>query len=76
MTGSAADVAESVIMATGGWRTPSMLRRYAIVSSADQRAAVEILERARAAKSGSPDSALIAVKTAKAATATAMVKVQ
>jgi hypothetical protein len=53
-----------------------MLRRYAIVSSADQRAAVEILERARAAKSGSPDSALIAVKTAKAATATAMVKVQ
>lgn len=44
----AAGVPESVIMATGGWRTPSMLRRYAIVSSADQRAAVEMLERARA----------------------------
>jgi integrase len=46
----AAGVPESVIMATGGWRTPSMLRRYAIVSSADQKAVVELLERARAAE--------------------------
>lgn len=36
-----AGVPESVIMAIGGWKTPSMLRRYAIVSSADQRAAME-----------------------------------
>lgn len=38
---------ESVIMATGGWKTPSMFRRYAIVSSADQRAAMDALELAR-----------------------------
>jgi integrase len=50
----AAGVAESVIMATGGWRTPSMLRRYAIVSSADQRAVVELLERARAERNSGP----------------------
>ena len=43
----AAGVPESVIMAAGGWKTPAMFRRYAIVSSADQRAAVEKLERAR-----------------------------
>jgi integrase len=43
-----AGVSESVIMATGGWKTPAMFRRYAIVSSADNRAAVEMLERARA----------------------------
>lgn len=42
-----AGVAESIIMATGGWKTAAMFRRYAIVSSADQRAAVEALERAR-----------------------------
>ena len=34
-------------MAMGGWKTPAMFRRYAIVSTADQRAAVEKLERAR-----------------------------
>jgi len=72
----AAGVAESVIMATGGWRTPSMLRRYAIVSSADQRAAVEMLERARAAKADSPDPALIAVKSTQPTAATVAVKVQ
>lgn len=44
----AAGVPESVIMATGGWKTPAMFRRYAIVSSADNKAAVEALERARA----------------------------
>ena len=44
-------------MAAGGWKTPAMFRRYAIVSSADQRAAVEKLERARAANS--PKIALI-----------------
>lgn len=43
-----AGVAESVIMAAGGWKTAAMFRRYAIVSSADQKAAVEMLERARA----------------------------
>jgi integrase len=42
-----AGVPESVVMAMGGWRTASMFRRYAIVSTADQRAAVEMLERAR-----------------------------
>jgi len=49
----AAGVPESVIMAAGGWKTPAMFRRYAIVSSADQRAAMERLERARA--ENSPD---------------------
>src|SRR4029077_16164087 len=43
-----AGVPESVIMATGGWKTPAMFRRYAIGSSADQRAAVDMRERARA----------------------------
>jgi integrase len=42
-----AGVPESVIMATGGWKTPSMFRRYAIVSSADQRTAMQALEKAR-----------------------------
>jgi hypothetical protein len=45
-------------MATGGWRTSAMFRRYAIVSTEDQRAAVEALERARAANS--PRSAPLA----------------
>jgi integrase len=53
----AAGVPESVIMAAGGWKTPAMFRRYAIVSSADQRAAIEKLEQARAANS--PKTALI-----------------
>ena len=35
-----AGVAESVVMAMGGWKTASMSRRYAIVSSADEREAV------------------------------------
>jgi integrase len=43
-----AGIPESVIMAAGGWRTDSVFRRYAIVSSADQKAYVEMLERARA----------------------------
>jgi integrase len=43
-----AGVAESVIMDTGGWKTPAMFRRYAIVSNADQRNAMEMLERSRA----------------------------
>jgi len=58
----AAGVAESVIMAAGGWKTATMFRRYAIVSSADQRAAVERLERAR--RENSPKIALISGKTA------------
>ena len=59
-----AGVPESVIMNMGGWKTPAMFRRYAIVSSADQRAAVEKLERARAANS--PQIALISAKTTSA----------
>jgi integrase len=42
-----AGVPESVIMATGGWKTPAMFRRYAIVSSADQKDAMTALEAAR-----------------------------
>ena len=42
-----AGVPESVIMATGGWKTASMFRRYAIVSSADQREAMQALEASR-----------------------------
>jgi integrase len=42
-----AGVPESVIMATGGWKTPAMFRRYAIVSSADQKDAMRMLEEAR-----------------------------
>ena len=49
----AAGVPESVIMQAGGWKTAAMFRRYAIVSSADQRAAVEMLERARSLAPGS-----------------------
>jgi hypothetical protein len=36
-------IPESVIMAMGGWKTPSMFLRDAIVSSADQRTAVETI---------------------------------
>jgi hypothetical protein len=46
----AAGVPESVVMAMGGWKTAAMFRRYAIVSTADQRAAVAMLERARSEK--------------------------
>lgn len=49
-------------MAAGGWKTATMFRRYGIVSSADQRAAMERLERARA--ENSPKIALISGKTA------------
>ena len=42
-----AGVPESVIMAMGGWKTPSMFRRYAIVSHADQRAAADMITRNR-----------------------------
>jgi integrase len=52
-----AGVSESVIMAMGGWKTPSMFRRYAIVSSADQRATVEMIPRERAEKALSSRSA-------------------
>jgi hypothetical protein len=41
-------------MAMGGWKTAAMFRRYAIVSSADRRAAVEMLERARAERIAAP----------------------
>jgi len=52
----AAGVPESVVMAMGGWKTAAMFRRYAIVSSADQRAAIEMLERARAERAAQPAS--------------------
>jgi integrase len=69
-----AGVSESVIMATGGWKTPAMFRRYAIVSSADQRAAVEMLERAREANS--PRSAPFSPETAPARSEAGRAKVQ
>ena len=47
-----AGVPESVIMAAGGWKTASMFRRYAIVSSTDQREAMEMLEQSRAKRAG------------------------
>jgi hypothetical protein len=34
-------------MATGGWKTASMFRRYAIVSGADQKDAMLLLQDAR-----------------------------
>jgi integrase len=70
----AAGVPESVIMAAGGWKTPAMFRRYAIVSSADQRAAVERLEQARA--QNSPQIALISPKTTSAPASNKINKVQ
>jgi integrase len=42
-----AGVPESVVMKIGGWKTAAMFRRYAIVSPADQLAAVKMLELAR-----------------------------
>jgi integrase len=53
-----AGVPESVVMKMGGWKTAAMFRRYAIDSSSDQRAAVEMLERARAAALA-PETALL-----------------
>ncbi len=47
-----AGIAESVIMKAGGWKTRSMFDRYAIVSSADQRAAMDLLEAQRARDRG------------------------
>ena len=44
-----AGVPESVVMKMGGWKTAAMFRRYAIDSGSDQRAAAEMVERARAA---------------------------
>lgn len=69
-----AGVPESVIMATGGWKTAAMFRRYAIVSSADSREAMEALERARKARS--LDSALIAPTTSAEAERSATPKPQ
>lgn len=42
-----AGVAESVIMKVAGWQTAQIFRRYAIVSDADQRDAVAMLEARR-----------------------------
>jgi integrase len=43
-----AGVPESVVQKIGGWKTAAMFKRYAIVSTTDQRAAIEKLEKARA----------------------------
>ncbi|MGH9544788.1 MAG: tyrosine-type recombinase/integrase [Terriglobales bacterium] len=50
-----AGVPESVVMAMGGWKTSAVFRRYAIVSSADQQAAVDMLEAARARQRAEPE---------------------
>jgi integrase len=42
----AVGIPESVVMSMGGWITASMFRRYAIVSNADQRDAIRLLEAA------------------------------
>jgi len=49
-----AGVAETVIMATGGWKTHAMFDRYAIVSHADQQDAVRKLEQARKGSLSAP----------------------
>ena len=61
-------------MAIGGWKTPAMFRRYAIVSTADQRAAVEKLERARA--ENSPDFGPYSTKMTSAPAPADVAKVQ
>ncbi|MFZ1919809.1 MAG: tyrosine-type recombinase/integrase [Terriglobales bacterium] len=70
-----AGVAESVIMAMGGWKTASMFRRYAIVSSADQREANALLERARVNQNG-PAFGPAEVKATPTATEPALAKPQ
>jgi len=42
-----AGVPESIVQAIGGWKTAETFRRYAIVSPADQQAAIKMLEQAR-----------------------------
>ena len=61
----AAGVPESVVMATGGWKTAAMFRRYAIVSKADQQAVVAAIEAADAARAQqtAPITARIAPQT-------------
>jgi hypothetical protein len=62
-------------MKMGGWKTASMFRRYAIVSDADQRAAVQALERARA-EQNSAAFGPAEVKAAPAATQPTLAKPQ
>jgi integrase len=50
-----AGVPESVVQSIGGWKTAAMFRRYAIVNNADQKAAMEKLEKAREAAANSHD---------------------
>ena len=42
-----AGVPESLVMDMRGWKTAAMFRRYAIASSTDRRAAVELIEQKR-----------------------------
>ncbi len=72
--GRRAGIPESVLMKMGGWKTASMFRRYAIVSDADQRAAVQALEQARA--ENSPAFGPAEVKTTPAATQPTIAKPQ
>jgi integrase len=44
-----AGVSESVVQKIGGWKTAEMFKRYAIVSTADSKAAIQKLEQAREA---------------------------
>ena len=60
-------VSESVIMATGGWKTAAMARRYAIASNKDQLALVEAVERKR--EPNSPRLAPISENQTKTASA-------
>ncbi|HET9284281.1 MAG TPA: site-specific integrase [Candidatus Angelobacter sp.] len=50
-----AGVAESVIMKIGGWKTPSVFKRYDIVDQRDKREAMHMLEIARQTDFGHKD---------------------
>jgi integrase len=66
-----AGLSESLIMATGGWRTRAMFERYCIASETDQQVVVEALERAaaaRAANSSAPSLAPSELRAAQVAT--------
>ncbi len=58
-----AGVPESVAMKIGGWITPSVFGRYAIVNDSDNRDAAEKIEKSRAAAQNSPRLAPISPET-------------
>lgn len=57
-----ADISESLIMHTGGWKTRKMFDHYAIPSSQDNQDVVEKLERLREREGFGLNSALISAK--------------